>query len=158
MQLWTKGSAGNVALNGDTGVFSGYASVFDTVDSQKDMILRGAFSRSLEKRAGEVKLLWQHRFEEPVGTILDMREDTHGLYIRARLLLGLKRGREAYALLKAKAVSGLSIGFTPKRSEVDPATGVRLLRQVDLWEVSLVTFPANQRARVTDVKRRPVLA
>lgn len=136
----------------ENGRFAGYASVFDVVDRQKDIILRGAFQDTLAGRAGQIKLLWQHQFEEPIGVFDRIVEDEHGLYVEGRLLLDIQRAREAYSLLRAGAIEGLSIGYSPVRYSIDPETGVRLIARVELWEISLVTFPANAQAGVTQVK------
>lgn len=136
----------------ENGVFAGYASVFDVVDSQADVMLRGAFEQSIAARAENVKLLWQHAQDEPIGVVEQLREDVHGLYIKGRLLMDVARAREAYALLKAGVIKGLSIGYSPMRYRIDRASGVRYLSAVELWEVSLVTFPANDAAQVTVVK------
>ncbi len=134
------------------GRFAGYASVFGVVDNQRDIITSGAFLQSLVNRTHEIKLLWQHQQEEPIGVFDTVFEDERGLYVEGRLLLDVQRAREAYALLKAGAVSGLSIGYSPVRYRMNAETGVRHLLEVDLWEVSLVTFPANEAAGVTMVK------
>lgn len=135
----------------EAGRFAGYASVFGIVDSQHDMVRRGAFERSLSL-SRNVKLLWQHQQDEPIGVFDRIFEDANGLYVEGRLLLDVRRGREAYTLLKTGAVSGLSIGYSPVKYHIDAETGVRHLSDVDLWEVSLVTFPANTAANVTVVK------
>lgn len=139
----------------ESGVFAGYASVFHVVDGQKDVILPGAFRKTLAKRAhrqqAEVKLLWQHAPQEPVGVFTDIREDAVGLYVEGRLLLEVQRAREAYALLKSGALEGLSIGFRVVDYEIG-ADGVRHIKEVELLEISLVTFPANQSAKVVSVK------
>lgn len=135
------------------GRFAGYASVFDVVDSQKDIIQRGAFTHSLKGRVGAIKLLWQHQQDEPIGVFERMFEDARGLYVEGRLLLEVQRAKEAHVLLKTGAISGLSIGYSPVRYKVDPQTGVRVLSEVDLWEISLVTFPANEAANITVVKQ-----
>lgn len=135
------------------GRFAGYASIFDVVDNQRDIMLRGAFSNTLSKQHTEVKLLWQHQQHEPIGVIERIFEDTQGLYIEGRLLMDVQRAKEAMSLLRAGAVKGLSIGYSPVRYRTDPETGVRLLAEVELWEVSLVTFPANEAARITVVKQ-----
>lgn len=139
------------ALDGN-GKFAGYASVFDVVDSQNDMVLQGAFTHTLQQRAGQIKLLWQHQWEEPIGVITKLFEDARGLYVEGVLLMEIARAKEAYALLKAGVVKGLSIGYTPGRWVHDPDTGLRKLQSVDLWEISLVTVPANAAAQVTVVK------
>lgn len=144
--------AGVVKAIGADGHFAGYASVFDVVDTQRDVVLRGAFANSLKENRGQVKLLWQHQQEEPIGVFTKMYEDARGLYVEGKLLLDVARAKEAYSLLKAGALKGLSIGYSPVRYTIDPETGVRKLAEVRLWEVSLVTFPANEAAQVTVVK------
>ncbi len=137
---------------GADGSFAGYASVFGVVDNQQDVVAPGAFKASLKQRSQPVQLLWQHQWEEPIGTIEALFEDKHGLYIRGRLLMEVARAREAHALLKAGVIRGLSIGYSVKRSTRSRETGIRTLHEVELWEVSLVTFPANEAAQVTVVK------
>lgn len=141
------------------GRFAGYASVFNVVDNQRDIMLSGAFSKTLMRRLDNVKLLWQHQQEEPIGVFDVIFEDERGLYVEGRLLLDVQRARESYALLKAGAMRGLSIGYSPVRYHIDADTGVRKLAEVELWEISLVTFPANTAANVTVVKRcEPILS
>jgi len=142
----------------DGGYFSGYASVFNVEDNHNDIILPGAFGRSLShKHAGrDIKLLWQHRNDEPIGLITKLVEDSHGLYVEAKLLLDVARGREAYSLLKTGAMKGLSIGFIVKKYERDAKTGSRVIYEADLWEISLVTFPANEKAQVISLKSNNV--
>lgn len=134
------------------GRFAGYASVFNVVDNQRDVVVRGAFSRTVKGRVGEIKLLWQHQQDEPIGVFEQMFEDSRGLYVEGKLLLGMQRAQEAHILLKAGALSGLSIGYSPLRYTINSKSGVRTLSEVELWEVSLVTFPANDAANVTVVK------
>jgi HK97 family phage prohead protease len=142
----------------NSGRFAGYASVFDMVDNQRDVIIRGAFSRSIKDRVHSIKLLWQHQQDEPIGVFDSIFEDEHGLYVEGRLLFEVQRAREAYELLKSGAIRGLSIGYSPVRYRIDATTGVRILSEVDLWEVSLVTFAANEAASVTVVKQfEPIL-
>lgn len=136
----------------ENGVFAGYASVFNVTDNQKDMILSGAFARTLKNRENEIKLLWQHKADEPIGVFTKIKEDKKGLYVEGKLLLDIARAREAYALLKSGAIDGLSIGYNVAESEIDSKTGIRIIRDLDLWEISLVTFPANSHAGVTLVK------
>ena len=135
------------------GKFAGYASVFNVVDNQRDIILRGAFSKTVKGRVSDIKLLWQHQQEEPIGTFEQIFEDPRGLYVEGKLLLNVQRALEAHTLLKAGALSGLSIGYSPIRYKVDPETGIRSIAEVELWEISLVTFPANAAANVTVVKQ-----
>ncbi len=134
------------------GHFEGYASVFNVVDRGNDLILPGAFKRSLVDRgAAGVKFLWQHDPKEPVGILDEIYEDARGLYVRGRLILDVGRAREAYKLLGVGALDGLSIGFHTLKSN-QRTDGVRILTQVDLWEISLVTFPMNEQARISAFK------
>lgn len=134
----------------DDGLFSGYGSVFGVLDSYKEIVAPGAFAESLQGRTPS--LLWQHRSGEPIGVYTAVREDNIGLYVEGKLALKTARGAEAYELLKMGAISGLSIGFITREDSYDKVSGVRTLKKVDLWEVSLVTFPANDAARVSTVK------
>ena len=134
------------------GRFAGYASVFDNTDSQRDVMRRGAFAKSLKARSYPVQLLWQHQWESPIGVIDTIFEDQHGLYVEGKLLLEVARAKEAHALLKAGAMRGLSIGYSVKRARRNIDTGARELLEVELWEVSVVTHPANAAAQVTVVK------
>lgn len=139
----------------DDGTFEGYGSVFGVVDSYKEVVAAGAFGESLAalKTQGRMPaLLWQHRAGEPIGVYTEMREDTVGLHVKGRLALKTARGAEAHELLKMNALSGLSIGFMTREDSYDKVTGIRTLRKLDLWEVSLVTFPANDAARISSVK------
>jgi len=135
----------------DNGYFSGYASVFDVADNDRDVMEQGAFAASLANHK-PVKLLWQHDMSEPIGTIHTLREDARGLYIEGKLLLDVQRAREAHSLLKEGALEGLSIGYRVKEYSLNPDTGMRHLHEVELMEVSLVTFPANEEATVVQVK------
>jgi len=136
----------------DEGYFSGYGSVFDVVDDWDDVIVRGAFAETLQKKTPV--MLWQHDSAEPIGVYERIREDEIGLWLEGRLLLDIEKGREAHILLKNRAIRGLSIGFLPLAWEWETRdnTRVRVLKDIDLWEVSLVTFPANPKAVVDEVK------
>ena len=115
-------------------------------------MLPGAFHDTLAARGNQVKLLWQHDMGEPIGRIENIMEDENGLYVQGRLMLDITRAKEAYSLMQEGVVQGMSIGYSPVRYRIDPDTGVRLLEAVDLYEVSLVTFPANEAAQITVVK------
>jgi hypothetical protein len=141
------------------GSFSGYASVFGVTDSQGEEVAWGAFNQSLKAWAdiGKMpKLLWQHDYRQPIGLWHDIHEDKHGLYVQGQLLLDLVQAREAYSLLKNGIVDGLSIGFvTVKSRRKEGRNGqarIRVLEEVNLQEVSLVTFAANPKAKVEKVK------
>ena len=132
----------------ETGIIAGYASVFNIVDQHNDLIKPGAF-KSLDKQ--KIKFLWQHKAEEPIGVIEEIMENEHGLYFKAQLLLDLPQAKSAYNLIKAKAISGVSIGFQSAKTHQEGE--VRVIESVDLWEISLVTFPANRRANITEIKQ-----
>jgi HK97 family phage prohead protease len=135
------------------GTLEGYASVFGEVDQARDMVMPGAFAATLRMRGvRRVPMLFQHDPAEPVGIWLELREDFRGLYARGRLIPDVTRARELYALLKAGAIDGLSIGFRTVKGRVDPKTRVRKLDALDLWEISIVTFPLASGARVRAVK------
>lgn len=144
-----------IRSTGADGSVEGYGSMFQVVDWYDDAIAQGAFAASLKahKAAGTMPaMLWQHDACEPIGVWTGMEEDAKGLKVRGQLALDTVRGAEAYALLKLGALNGLSIGFLSKQWMYDAETDIRTLTEVDLWEVSLVTFPANQAARVTNIK------
>ena len=137
------------------GLFSGYASVFNTVDDHGDCISPGAFQASLRKyRALQQwpKMLWQHNTQDPIGLWHHIEEDQTGLHVQGQLLLSIQRGREAYALIRSSAVDSLSIGFRVIEASRRSGTDVRDIGKIDLLEVSIVTFAANCAAKITDVK------
>lgn len=128
----------------------GYASYFGLADRGNDVVEAGAYAASLEKlaKAGRrVKMLWQHDPGEVIGVWDEVREDAKGLYVKGRLLTDVARAREAAALIEAGAIDGLSIGYRTIRATKD-AAGHRRLAELELWEVSLVTFPMLPEARV----------
>ncbi|MFI4984279.1 MAG: HK97 family phage prohead protease, partial [Rickettsiales bacterium] len=133
-------------LNHD-GYFKGYASVFNNLDNHNDIILPNAF---LGVEAKEVKFLWQHDVNQPIGKITKLYQDKVGLVVEGKLSLNSDKGREVYGLLKDGAVEGLSIGFEVKDSFCKGE--YRYLTSIKLWEVSVVTFPANSEAKVIEVK------
>jgi uncharacterized protein len=138
------------------GAVEGYASLFGLVDLGRDRVERGAFSASLARRGARgVRFLFQHDPAEPIGAWSSISEDGRGLRVSGRLNLAVARAREVHALLRQGALDGLSIGFRAVRS-LREAGGVRRLVEIDLWEVSVVTFPMLPDARVASVKlRRP---
>lgn len=140
----------------DSGEFEGYGSVFGVEDSYSDVVVRGAFTATLEKWKAKSRLpamLWQHNMSEPIGIYTEMREDDVGLYVKGRLLIDADQlAKRAHAHMKAGSLSGMSIGYMLDDYEYDKEKGVWILKAIDLWEVSLVTFPANDDARITDVK------
>lgn len=148
-----------IRAQGDDGTIEGYGSLFGQIDSYDDTVAPGAFAASLaeHKAAGSMPaMLWQHDATQPIGVWEDMAEDDKGLRVRGRLVMESERAREAYALLKAGALRGLSIGFMTRDDDYDPKSRVRTVKAVELWEVSLVTFPALKTAGVTQVRSAPV--
>jgi len=140
----------------ETGEFEGYGSVFGVKDSYSDIIVPGAFQKSLagwSEKGRLPALLWQHNMQEPIGIYTEMREDETGLYVKGRLLINDDPlAKRAHAHMKAGSLSGLSIGYVLNDYEYDKDKGAFMLKEIDLWEVSLVTFPANDEARISEVK------
>lgn len=135
----------------DTGEFEGYASRFNEVDLGNDSVQPGAFAKSLKARpAAKVKLLRQHDQSEPIGVFTDIAEDSVGLFVKGRLILDTARGRETHALMRAGALDTFSIGYKAKSPRM--VKGVRLLDEVDLYEISIVTFGMLPSATVSSVK------
>lgn len=140
----------------ETGTFEGMASLFGVIDSMDDVVERGAFSKTLKAHREKNRmpaLLWQHDAREPIGVFREIFENDAGLVVKGELFIDdIPRARQAHKLMKENALSGLSIGFRLIDSEIDPKQGVRRIKEVDLFEVSLVTFPALDSARVANVK------
>ncbi len=128
----------------------GYASVFGEVDLSGDRIEPGSFGGKLiPARVGQVKMLYQHQAEAPIGRWTDIREDRRGLYVRGEIFLDTDQGRNVHRLVEGGALDGLSIGFKTKRAKA--SSRGRTLTAVDLWEVSIVTFPMSPAARIIRV-------
>lgn len=137
------------------GTFEGYASLFGLVDLGGDEVVHGAFARSLaQKGPRAIRMLWQHDPSLPIGSWVSIKEDQRGLRVKGRLNLAVARARETLALLKEGAVDGLSIGFRVKTARKSADGGIRRLLDIDLWEISIVTFPMLRQARITSVKQR----
>jgi len=143
------------------GVVEGYASLFGEIDQARDMVMPGAFTRTLATRGvRRVPMLFQHDPAEPIGIWLELREDHLGLRARGKLIPDVQRSREIFALVRDGAIDGLSIGFRTVKGRVDPRSRVRKLDQVELWEISIVTFPllAGARVRAAKAASRPSFA
>lgn len=126
----------------------GYASLFGVADLNRDVVRPGAFARGLRERgAQQVRMLFQHDAGEPVGVWETIREDSRGLFVSGRVLEAGPRGRASAELIRQGAVDGLSIGFRTVRSAPRPGGGRELI-DLDLWEVSIVTFPMLPQARL----------
>jgi HK97 family phage prohead protease len=132
-----------------TGEFTGYLAVFGNVDSDSDILVKGAFKVSLAS-GRTIPILWQHIQTEPIGLFVSLKEDDHGLLVTGKLAIDTALGARAYSLLKMRAINGLSIGY--KAIQQERLKGIRYLREVKLFEGSIVTFEANTEAIVTDVK------
>ncbi len=134
----------------------GYACLFGVTDLGRDLVLPGAFAESIARQGpGGVRLLYQHDPAEPIGVWTEMFEDARGLYVRGALSSDVMRARECAALVRDGALDGLSIGFKTVEARTDPRARVRRIARVDLWEVSIVTFPMQPQARIA---RPPVPA
>lgn len=125
----------------------GYASIFNYLDSQNDVVIKGAFQKAISEKASDIKLLWQHDQKTPIGKITKIYEDNVGLYIEGEITSGTEKGREAIDLVTRDILDSLSIGFNIIKSAINK-NGEREIKEVDLWEVSLVTFPANKKSKI----------
>lgn len=138
----------NINSNNDT-IINGYASIFDFKDHHGDVVKKGAFAKTLDTKKS-IKFLWQHDQSSPIGKINKIYEDSKGLYIEASITNGTSKGKEAIDLVKKGIINGLSIGFNIIQSHM-LTNGVREITEIDLWEVSLVTFPANGKSELIEV-------
>lgn len=132
------------------GRIEGYASRFGEMDQGGDIVVKGAYSASLAS-GRKPKMLWHHDPSQPIGVWDDVKEDDTGLHVRGRIITAIEKGREVLAMIEAKAIDGLSIGY--RTVKADRATdGARLLKQLDLWEVSMVTFPMLESTKINAIK------
>lgn len=140
----------------DNGTFTGYGSIFGEIDSYRDVVHKGAFAESLKDDFSAknrlVPMLYQHSSRDPIGVYREVKEDDTGLFVRGEINLDVQRGKETHSLMKQGALSGLSIGYNPELEDWDTDNKVNNLRKVRLWEISPVTFPAGDSARVSLVK------
>ena len=139
----------------DDGSFEGYASVFNNKDLGNDVIKQGAFAKSIyDKKPKQIKLLYQHKTDEPIGVIDSLEEDKRGLKIKGRLAMGTQKGKEVFELMKMGALDSMSIGYrlAPEDYKYSDKLKKRTITNLDLMEVSMVTFPMNPKAKVTKVK------
>ena len=135
------------------GVIEGYAAVFGNIDRGMDKLLPGAFAKGLaaaQKAGRTIKMLWQHDPSWPIGVWDELTEDARGLKAKGRLIMGVPKAQEVYALMKGGAIGGLSMGYMTLKHGYEG--DVRILQEVDLYEVSPVTFPMNEKAKITAVK------
>jgi len=143
----------DVKLDYQGRTIEGYAAVFGNIDLVQDRIDQGAFSKTLQERGGKIKFLWQHDTKTPLGRVMEMHEDQHGLWFKA-IVSDTQQGRDALALLKDGAIEGMSIGYEPIVHEYQKFNGqtIRALKELRLHEISLVTLAANPEAQVTALK------
>jgi len=143
----------NIGAEGRT--VEGIAAAFENIDGGDDMLHPGAFTKTLAERGNKVRFLWQHDRAEPIGKPFEIHEIPEGLFVKA-MISDTARGRDALALLRDGAIDSMSIGYDPIAGGTDYTrhgeTTVRNLREVKLWEFSLVTFPMNEAAVVTALK------
>jgi HK97 family phage prohead protease len=128
------------------GMIAGYASYFNIVDRMRDRVAKGAFKATLRaaKMMGKMpRMLWQHDPKQPIGVWTRLFEDDRGLFAEGKLVLGVPKADEAYLLLQQGAIDGLSIGFRTIQASHDKGGKTRTLLDIDLIEISLVTFGAN---------------
>lgn len=134
------------------GTFEGYASTFNNIDSGFDVVMPGAFTKSLDERpASKIKMLWQHDSTQPIGVWKTAIQDSRGLFVKGKILKDVQKGAEAYALMKEGVIDSMSIGYKTLESDYIKS-GVRQLKELGLMEISLVTFPMNEQATVTGLK------
>ena len=139
----------------EDGSFEGYGSVFNNKDLGNDVIKYGAFSESIKsKKPKQIKLLYQHKTDEPIGVIDSLEEDSRGLKIKGRLAMKTQKGKEVYELMKMGALDSMSIGYrlSPDDSKYSDKLKKRTIANLDLMEISMVTFPMNPKAKITKVK------
>lgn len=135
------------------GTFERYASLFHRQDLGYDVVMPGAFRESLAKRIPrDIKMLFQHDPSQPVGLWDNIYEDARGLFVRGRIMTDIARGREVLSMMRSGVIDGLSIGFKVEKAQREPHSRVRRLLKVDLWEISIVTFPMQPDARISTLK------
>ena len=137
-------------MDEEAGTFTGYASIFDVVDSYGDSVKKGAIKKTL-KESKSFPMLWSHNVQEPIGIISGEEDDT-GLAVEGKINLDVQRGKEVRALMRQGAVNGLSIGYETMKELIDSENGTRVLKEIKLWEVSVCVFQACPGALVDDVK------
>ncbi|MDA0938847.1 MAG: HK97 family phage prohead protease, partial [Proteobacteria bacterium] len=132
----------------NVGEFSGYASVFNTIDHDNEVVVQGAFKNVLDPSS--IRLLWQHKSNNPVGVITSLKEDEHGLYISGLISLEIPKGLEVYMLVKNNIIKHMSIGYQIIKEYYKD--NIKHIYELKLWEISFVTFPSNENARIHSVK------
>ena len=140
------------SANDESGEFSGYAAVFGNEDEGHDIIQKGAFAKTIAEDFDRIKILSQHEsYDLPIGKPLELREDEKGLYIKGKIS-NTSKGRDILTLMRDGVLNELSIGYDAVAVEFDGKTGIRYLKEIKLWEVSIVTWAMNDQAKIDDVK------
>ncbi|OLN21715.1 hypothetical protein BTO30_13515 [Domibacillus antri] len=143
------------AVDDETNIIEGYASTFGgDPDAYGDVIKKGAFTKTIQESGDRIKFLWQHDWNHPIGKVVEVREDDIGLYFKAKISSTTK-GQEAMQLMKDKVIDRVSIGYRTVKSEYDNENNIRILTEIRLFEISAVTFPANDNAVITNAKNAP---
>jgi len=141
-----------IRAEGDEYVFEGYAVTWDSIDSYDTTFKRGAFKKTIDERGTRIKVLWNHNTDEPIGKIVEIREDDKGLFVRGKLTEGVSKADDVFKNLKAGVIDTLSFGFTPLQDRKVKGSSTKEYAEVKLYEVSPVTFEANATAVITDVR------
>jgi HK97 family phage prohead protease len=141
-------------MNADTekNIVQGYASIFGNIDSHKDIVVQGAFKKTIQENNNRIKFLWQHDLYEPIGKPTIMQEDSKGLYFEAKIS-ETDIGKKAMTLIKDGVLNEMSIGYDTIKDEFDTKKNVRLLKEIRLWEISVVTLASNSQAQITGAKK-----
>jgi len=134
----------------DEGIIEGYVAVWDTVDSFNSRFQKGAFSKTIENRMNKIKVLWNHDTGQPIGKLTEIREDDHGLFIRAQLISGVNKADETLQLIKGGAIDCFSFGFRTIKQKFEQ--GIQVITEVMLGEVSPVVFESNPASQITGVR------
>lgn len=137
----------------DEWMFEGYAVTWGSVDDYNSTFRKGAFKKTISERGNRIKVLWNHNIDEPIGKIIEIREDDKGLFVRGLLTRGVSKAEDVYKNLKAKVIDTLSFGFNALQS-ASPQNGIRDITEVKLYEISPVTFEANETAIILDVRKK----
>lgn len=155
MKIERKSFSVELKFDGDTGRIKGFGSVYGNVDNGNDIVMPNAFAKCIARmkaKGQKPKMLWQHKTDMPIGIWDVFEESMQGLLVEGSVFTETAMGKDAYVLLKGGAINGLSIGYGVRDYSIDSKSGTRLLKELELYEVSLVTFPMNEMATVTSVK------
>lgn len=142
----------DMKTNIESNTIEGHASMFGNIDSHKDIVLAGAYKKTIQENKDRIKLLWQHDVFEPIGKPTRLEEDSKGLYFNAKISQ-TETGKKAITLIKDGVLNEMSIGYNVIKDDYDTKRNARLLKEIQLFEISIVSFGSNEKATVTGVKR-----